>query len=372
MEGGPDGPSARPVNGRRDGARGALPRLTDEAVALYRFAVANPHWTETEAAQSIGLDQSRLARAVHALRSSRLLRPSVDPGCTWEPVGPEAALVDLLAEEELKVHREQARIIKIRDELLSLQPAYRDALRGRDSGEVIDVIECVGSSLPMLLAEHARQVQGEVCVANPGHELESLQWLHAFGPVRWAPPSNLRVRLVVDDASRQDQLTRRHLSLLSEHGTEVRTTQGSAIWFVLFDRRTAVLPAHGYHPGTTGVAVVRYPAVVASLWAAFELLWDLARPMPVEGVAPRLRDRVRLDILKHLAAGHKDEVVARRLGLSVRTCRRYIAEIMEQLGATSRFQAGMLAERQVFLALTEGRPAARSGAGPGGGAGEVA
>ena len=34
------------------------------------------------------------------------------------------------------------------------------------------------------------------------------------------------------------------------------------------------------------------------------------------------------------------------LGMSVRTCRRHIAEITEQLEATSRFQAGYNAARQ--------------------------
>jgi len=43
-------------------------------------------------------------------------------------------------------------------------------------------------------------------------------------------------------------------------------------------------------------------------------------------------------ILTMLAGGAKDETVARSLGLSVRTCRRHIAEILTRLNATSRFQ----------------------------------
>ena len=55
-----------------------------------------------------------------------------------------------------------------------------------------------------------------------------------------------------------------------------------------------------------------------------------------------------------MAQGHKDELVARRLGMSVRTCRRYISEIMEQVESSSRFQAGV----NVALArlLDEGGP----------------
>ncbi|MCZ0982437.1 hypothetical protein O1L60_35735 [Streptomyces diastatochromogenes] len=46
-----------------------------------------------------------------------------------------------------------------------------------------------------------------------------------------------------------------------------------------------------------------------------------------------------------LAEGAKDEVIARRMGMSLRTCRRHIADLLEELGAESRFQGGVLAER---------------------------
>ncbi|MGH2602897.1 MAG: response regulator transcription factor, partial [Dehalococcoidia bacterium] len=45
-------------------------------------------------------------------------------------------------------------------------------------------------------------------------------------------------------------------------------------------------------------------------------------------------------VLRLLDAGYKDDAAARQLGMSVRTYRRHVAEIMRSLGATSRFQAG--------------------------------
>lgn len=50
-------------------------------------------------------------------------------------------------------------------------------------------------------------------------------------------------------------------------------------------------------------------------------------------------------ILELLAEGAKDETIARTLGISLRTCRRRIAEIMAGLNAVSRFQAGVNAVR---------------------------
>ncbi len=44
-----------------------------------------------------------------------------------------------------------------------------------------------------------------------------------------------------------------------------------------------------------------------------------------------------------LSAGHTDEAASRQLGVSLRTYRRRVAELMAMLDATSRFQAGIRA-----------------------------
>jgi DNA-binding NarL/FixJ family response regulator len=69
---------------------------------------------------------------------------------------------------------------------------------------------------------------------------------------------------------------------------------------------------------------------------------------PVITPAPVLRGaevELKQQIILLLAEGAKDETVARRLGLSLRTCRRHIAEILDHLDASSRFQAGYRAGR---------------------------
>ncbi|WP_143672688.1 helix-turn-helix domain-containing protein, partial [Streptomyces sp. b94] len=47
-------------------------------------------------------------------------------------------------------------------------------------------------------------------------------------------------------------------------------------------------------------------------------------------------------IARLLAAGHVDDDIARRMGISVRTCRSHIARLMQTLGATSRTHLGAL------------------------------
>jgi DNA-binding NarL/FixJ family response regulator len=80
---------------------------------------------------------------------------------------------------------------------------------------------------------------------------------------------------------------------------------------------------------------------VSFLCAVFDHLWEGATPFAVDSQkAPTTTDDLKQSIIRLMAKGYKDEMVARRLGMSVRTCRRHIAEITEELEATSRFQAG--------------------------------
>ncbi len=50
-----------------------------------------------------------------------------------------------------------------------------------------------------------------------------------------------------------------------------------------------------------------------------------------------------------LAQGLTDEAVAKRLGVSPRPARRIAADLMEKLGARSRFQAGARAVAKGWL-----------------------
>ncbi|MFF8729062.1 hypothetical protein ACF073_21570 [Streptomyces sp. NPDC015171] len=43
-------------------------------------------------------------------------------------------------------------------------------------------------------------------------------------------------------------------------------------------------------------------------------------------------------------------MIARRLGVSLRTCRKHIADLFQELGADSRFQAGYLTAARALLA----------------------
>lgn len=96
--------------------------------------------------------------------------------------------------------------------------------------------------------------------------------------------------------------------------------------------------------------ILRQHSLIFSLTLLFESLWEKA--MAVPGLDGQRYDETASDqrlLLGQLAGGAKDEQIARALGISVRTVRRRVAELLDELGADSRFQAGVEAVRRGWM-----------------------
>ena len=68
--------------------------------------------------------------------------------------------------------------------------------------------------------------------------------------------------------------------------------------------------------------------------------------------APRERDGITAqdtELLKLLVQGATDEQVARRLGVSMRTVRRMVSKLSEQVGASGRFELGVRAAQRGWV-----------------------
>ena len=110
---------------------------------------------------------------------------------------------------------------------------------------------------------------------------------------------------------------------------------------------------HAVVPEPLGMAdepriLVRQRALVEALTMLFELMWERAAPVPDMDFG-EARPDLRRFLLQELAAGAKDEQIARTLGLSLRTVRRRVADLLTELGVDNRFQAGVEAVRRGWL-----------------------
>jgi DNA-binding NarL/FixJ family response regulator len=121
-----------------------------------------------------------------------------------------------------------------------------------------------------------------------------------------------------------------------------------------FDRVAGIIPLHVTDTGESAL-IVRGEAMVAVLVLSFEQLWVHAQPFQhrnapaVSGAAGIGLSESDRSLLRLLGMGVKDEAAARHLGVSVRTVRRQIADIMRTLDAESRFQAGIEAANRGWL-----------------------
>ncbi|MEK8104229.1 hypothetical protein NKG94_02085 [Micromonospora sp. M12] len=87
-------------------------------------------------------------------------------------------------------------------------------------------------------------------------------------------------------------------------------------------------------------------SLVQVLRSMFGFTWSHGVPLAeLLNVNDKLNEEPARSVLASLGAGTKDEVAARRLGISVRTYRRHVAEIMREFQASSRFQAGVQAAK---------------------------
>ena len=119
---------------------------------------------------------------------------------------------------------------------------------------------------------------------------------------------------------------------------------------VLSDDNLAIVSSTAdYH---NGVAYLIHPSALLDITAAlFEAVWARAVPLNRSESAGSQASLGPLDrqLLGLLASGATDAVIARTFGWSIRTVQRHIHELMQQVGARTRFQMGMEAVRRSWL-----------------------
>jgi DNA-binding SARP family transcriptional activator/DNA-binding CsgD family transcriptional regulator len=157
----------------------------------------------------------------------------------------------------------------------------------------------------------------------------------------------VRYRAVFPDAERLSG----KVTSLAVAGAAVRTDTNVPMEFVVIDGEIALLPGGA---AGDGVAVLRLPSAVGATVELFERMWSAAvvlNPVELDEEEPEhggLTARER-DLLALLWAGYTDGSAGAKLGISVRTVRRTVADIMNRLGARSRFQAGAKAVDRGWL-----------------------
>ena len=249
------------------------------------------------------------------------------------------------------ISREADAAVQARDRLADLAravPLLVAAGTRPAPGEVEDVraldgeLSTGGNALELLTAL-IEQSRGDLLFLRPDAWLMPRESRHLPGGRaggRVGPP--LARRLPAPRAARG---ARTSCAPRVDEGEEVRLIDDLPTRLFVIGSTHAVLPEPlGYADSPR--LLVRQGAVVGALALLFELYWEKA--LPVSELSSQ-HNAERIFLLRQLQAGAKDEQISRTMGISLRTVRRRISELMIELGADTRFQAGSEAARRGWL-----------------------
>ena len=236
-------------------------------------------------------------------------------------------------------------------------------------------LAALARAVPLLVAGSARPAEGEVRDVKPldgeissgGDPAPLIAALiqQSKGDLAWLRPDQWRIRReeamldVVRDLVASGRRSRAiyPVRVLREApevvraraaaGEQVRVLPDVPTRMFVIGTTHAVLPEPlGYYDEPR--SLVRQQGLVEALALLFQMMWERASPVP-ELEHREGRPDMRGFLLQQLATGAQDEQIARQLGISLRTVRRRVAQLMSDLGADSRFQAGVEAVRRGWL-----------------------
>lgn len=236
-------------------------------------------------------------------------------------------------------------------------------------------LDDLATAIPFLTGATARPAPGDVEgvvpldgeVSRGGNPLQLLTNIIAesrgdllwFRPDAWRMPREAAVAKVVGAAIASGRRSRAIYPVLALHEAPdvlmARARAGEQVRVIaeLPTRLIVLGTTHAVVPEPLGMAdeprvLVRQRSMVEALTMLFELMWERAAPVPDLDLG-EARPDLRKFLLQQLAAGAKDEHIARALGISLRTVRRRVADLLIDLGVDNRFQAGVEAVRRGWL-----------------------
>lgn len=318
------------------------PELSEATVAVYLQALHDGEFRWEAAAGATGLTGEALTRCRDELLAYRLLAPASGSDERFIPVNPEVAAARVVApvEETIRSYRQAADTTTER--LLQLMPAYRDHMSNSGSGRLEMIHD--PADVQVLVNRAVDDCTKEMMTVQPGGKRDPAALQTALPRDLATVNRGVRVQMIYQHTTRTQLSVRSYVSAMIEAGAQVRTTDQLSERMFIFDREIAFIPERSAPDRPPGAMVVRAPVLVSFLCALFDQFWDDSIPFIPDGPGyQNVSDDLRRAIVALLAQGLKDEVVAKRLGMSVRTCRRHIASLMQELGAESRFEAGVKA-----------------------------
>ncbi|MFJ4799283.1 LuxR C-terminal-related transcriptional regulator [Streptomyces murinus] len=308
---------------------------------VYGYAMSRSVVTSAEVALALRLVPAVVDEALAELLSMGLVRKPENGASGFVAVNPDAAAATVLGPLEQAIREQHAAVERAKQRLSEFVPLYEAQSKGREKSTGIELIVDL-ADVRAAIAGFAENCQAEVLTSHPGGGRRAEVLEEAIGRDERMLRRGVRMRTLYQHTAQFSPGTRTYVDRLTRLGADVRTLDDRIMRFLVFDRRIAVVAVQD---DSNAAVVVRDPDIVHFTVTAFELVWGRAQTFPTRWDNQELAaigDELKIRIFRLLSEGLTDQVIAKRMGMSVRTCRRHIAEVMSRLGAESRFQAGYL------------------------------
>jgi predicted transcriptional regulator len=326
------------------GVPGALSAagVADFDERVYRALLDRPDGGPADLAGPLGATPERVERALDRLRHQGLVNRLAGTPLRYTVVEPDVAVGALVQARARELDR-------VRAAVADLSVLFHAARREHGRGGAVELVtgpEALGQWF-VRLQQHARhellaldRPPYALAAANPIEPMSlarGVAWRGIYAPEALEVPGALAE-------------VRGHVA----RGEQARVLPGLALKLAVADRRIALLPL-SLDMDNLHSAVVHESTLLDGLLDLFEAYWARAIPLDAtaaepapDGTGPALPAEDR-ELLLLLVTGLKDDAIARQLGLSTRTLRRRMQRLLDALGVTNRFQAGVQAARRGWI-----------------------
>jgi DNA-binding CsgD family transcriptional regulator len=331
---------------RRDENRGLLTEfgLSETAELVWLALLGTPLASLAELVATTTTSRAEVVAALAELDEAGLAHREASPS-GFAMHEPTIAMDTLIARDERELASRRERLGAIRANVPALAEMYT---RGRAS---------TAGFVDLDVVHRAEEIRQRVFLAGESTRSEHRHFMHGVRAetVRNAVKADaatlgrgVRQRSIIGTEDLADPEVFDALGLLHELGEEIRTVPSLPAQMMIMDRDLAVVPRSA-EDRTQGAIFIREPTLLALLVYLFDHVWSTATPVfgdPRVVGAPVGRSA---RVLELVAAGVKDERIARTLGVATRTVRRDIADLRERLGVTSRAEIVAAAVRRGWL-----------------------
>lgn len=320
-----------------------LDAVTEE---VYRTLLGEPNLEAGSIADQLGLSQTDVMDALDALADLALLRMSREEPGRHRPVSLERGIALLIRKQEAEI---EARRKALDDSRAAARAAVATGIRDRNRmpagvEHLIDLDE-IQSRMEWLVQTATTETCSIVPNVMSAEALAASKQLDAELAER-----GVLQKVLCHELTRTNPTALAYNRWMVQIGALIRTAPALPQRLFVVDRTIAVMPADPAQP-RSGALLITAPGIVAALTELFDRVWDSSSEL-LENPAPDTATGLgagEQELLRLLGKGLTDEAAAKRLGVSLRTVKRRMEELMRRLEAGSRFEAGLKAGQRGWL-----------------------